>query len=64
MKHNMRRGGIAALALTLLLTGCGQTSGQAAGQGLYDWSEKDQDDFRRRKQGPYFDGVREWTMPE
>lgn len=40
----------------------GQT-GQSAGQGLYDWSQKDSDDFRRRKQSPYFDGVREWTMP-
>ncbi len=40
----------------------GQT-GQAAGKGLYDWSEKDSDDFRLRKQSPYFDGVREWTMP-
>ena len=20
--------------------------------------------FRRRKQSPYFDGVKEWTMPE
>lgn len=39
-------------------------TGQAAGRGLYDWSEKDQDDFRRRKQSPYFSGVREWTMPE
>lgn len=39
-------------------------TGQAAGQGLYDWSQKDQDDFRRRKQAPYFDGVKEWTMPE
>ena len=39
-------------------------TGQAAGQGLYDWSKKDPDDFRRRKQSPYFDGVREWTMPE
>lgn len=39
-------------------------TGQAAGQGLYDWSQKDGDDFRRRKQSPYFDGVREWTMPE
>lgn len=38
-------------------------TGQAAGQGLYDWSVKDGDDFRRRKQSPYFDGVREWTMP-
>ena len=39
-------------------------TGQAAGQGLYDWSQKDGDDFRRRKQSPYFDGVKEWTMPE
>jgi len=39
-------------------------TGQAAGQGLYDWSVKDGDDFRRRKQSPYFDGVKEWTMPE
>lgn len=38
-------------------------TGQAAGQGLYDWSSKDADDFRRRKQSPYFNGVREWTMP-
>lgn len=38
-------------------------TGQTAGQGLYDWSQKDGDDFRRRKQSPYFDGVREWTMP-
>ena len=39
-------------------------TGQAAGQGLFDWSQKDQDDFRRRKQSPYFEGVRQWTMPE
>ena len=39
-------------------------TGQAAGKGLYDWSVKDHDDFRRRKQSPYFDGVKEWTMPE
>lgn len=38
-------------------------TGQAAGMGLYDWREKDGDDFRLRKQSPYFDGVREWTMP-
>ena len=41
----------------------GQT-GQSAGQGLYDWSRKDEADFRRRKQAPYFEGVRLWTMPE
>ena len=39
-------------------------TGQASGMGLYDWSQKDADDFRRRKQSPYFDGVKEWTMPE
>ena len=39
-------------------------TGQAAGKGLYDWSIKDHDDFRRRKQCPYFDGVKEWTRPE
>ncbi len=38
-------------------------TGQTAGQGLYDWSKKDSDDFRRRKQSPYFAGVKEWTMP-
>lgn len=39
-------------------------TGQAVGRGLYDWAEKDARDFRRRKQSPYFDGVRDWTMPE
>ena len=39
-------------------------TGQKAGQGLFDWSVKDQDDFRRRKQSPYFAGVKSWTMPE
>ena len=41
---------------------CGKT-GQTTGEGLYDWSKKDADDFRRRKQSPYFAGVKEWTMP-
>ena len=26
--------------------------------------EKDADDFRRRKQSPYFAGVKEWAMPD
>lgn len=38
-------------------------TGQAAGCGLYDWTGKDEDDFRYRKQAPYFDGVKEWDMP-
>jgi len=39
-------------------------TGQKAGKGLFDWSVKDEDDFRRRKQAPYYDGVRLWHMPE
>lgn len=38
-------------------------TGQAAGRGLYDWSKKDAGDFRRRKQSPYFEGVKDWPMP-
>lgn len=38
-------------------------TGQKAGRGLYNWSEKDEDDFRRRKQAPYFEGVHLWRMP-
>ncbi len=38
-------------------------TGQTAGIGLYDWSRKDPDDFRRRKQSPYFEGIRLWEMP-
>lgn len=38
-------------------------TGQSAGQGLYDWSQKDVRDFHRRKQSPYFNGIRDWTMP-
>lgn len=37
---------------TLVGIASGRT-GQKAGQGLYDWSEKDEDDFRYRKQAPY-----------
>lgn len=50
-------------AITLAGLASGHT-GQAAGQGLFDWSQKDADDFRRRKQAPYFEGVRLWHMPE
>lgn len=49
---------------TTVLEGIRQgKTGQAAGQGLFDWSKKDADDFRHRRQAPYFDGVKEWTMP-
>lgn len=39
-------------------------TGQTAGEGLFDWSKKDDDDFRRRKQSPYFEGVKSWPMPK
>lgn len=39
-------------------------TGQATGCGFYDWSYKDSDDFRYRKQRPYFEGVRKWNMPK
>lgn len=39
-------------------------TGQAAGRGFYDWSDKDSNDFRYRKQSPYFESVREWSMPK
>lgn len=48
--------------LTLEGLASGQT-GQSAGRGLFDWSVKDEADFRRRKQSPYFGGVRLWHMP-
>jgi 3-hydroxybutyryl-CoA dehydrogenase len=38
-------------------------TGQMAGKGLFDWSSKDQADFRRRKQAPYFPLVKNWDMP-
>ena len=49
-------------ALTLEGIQSGQT-GREAGMGLYDWSHKDIDDYRYRKQCPYFAGVKEWTLP-
>lgn len=56
--------GTTAIQTTVLDGIASGKTGQAAGSGLYDWSQKDGDDFRLRKQAPYFDGVREWTMPE
>ncbi len=38
-------------------------TGQTAGAGFYDWGKKDSDDFRFRKQSPYFSGVKDWPMP-
>ena len=38
-------------------------TGQKAGKGLYDWSEKDEDEFRIRLQAPYYEGVKLWHMP-
>ncbi|HIV17207.1 MAG TPA: 3-hydroxyacyl-CoA dehydrogenase family protein [Candidatus Alectryocaccobium stercorigallinarum] len=38
-------------------------NGRAGEQGFYDWTKIDQDDYRVRKQAPFFDSVKEWTMP-
>ena len=37
-------------------------TGLAAGQGLYDWSKKDLEDYKMRKQAPYFKEL-DWDMP-
>ena len=48
-----------------VLTGISEgKTGLAAGEGLYDWSGKDLEDYRLRKQKPYFDRVKNWKMPE
>ena len=39
-------------------------NGKAAGAGILDWSKIDLDDYRYRKQAPFFPPVRKWTMPE
>ena len=38
--------------------------GKASGCGLHDWSKIDLDDYRQRKQAPFFPSVKQWTMPE
>ncbi len=38
-------------------------TGRESGVGLYDWSLKNEDDYRLRKQAPYFPGVKLWHMP-
>ena len=38
--------------------------GLKCGNGFNDWSKKDMDDYRIRKQAPYFKSVEEWTMPK
>lgn len=38
-------------------------NGKAAGYGILDWSKIDLDDYRYRKQAPFFPPVRQWTMP-
>lgn len=38
-------------------------TGKVAGKGLYDWTEKSDDDYRRRLSLPYLKCVEEWSMP-
>lgn len=39
-------------------------TGKASGAGLHDWSKIDADDYRYRKQVPFFGTVGKWDMPE
>ncbi|KAF5045340.1 3-hydroxybutyryl-CoA dehydrogenase [anaerobic digester metagenome] len=39
-------------------------TGKVAGVGLHDWNKIDPDDYRYRKQVPFFDTVKQWDMPE
>ena len=39
-------------------------TGKVAGKGLYDWSTRSDDDYRRRLSLPYLKCVEEWTMPK
>lgn len=39
-------------------------TGKNAGKGMYDWSERSDEDYRRRLSLPYLECVKEWTMPE
>lgn len=52
--------GVQAMVEAGLRTGAG---GRAEGRGFYDWREKDQEDFFRRKREPYLQGVLEWDLP-
>ena len=58
--RSCRETGIQSLVKEGLASG---KTGQAAGQGLYDWSAIDPDGFRLRKQSPYFSEVKKWNMP-
>ena len=39
-------------------------TGKMAGQGLFDWSERSDEDYRRRLNAPYLDGVKKWHLPK
>ena len=38
-------------------------TGKKAGRGLFDWSKKDEADYRNRLQGPFFPLAKEWDLP-
>ena len=38
-------------------------TGMVAGQGLFDWSNRSYDDYRRRLNAPFLDGVKKWHLP-
>ncbi|MFZ7134543.1 MAG: 3-hydroxyacyl-CoA dehydrogenase family protein [Eubacteriales bacterium] len=38
-------------------------TGYLAGEGLYDWREKDKEEFRKRRTDPFIEALN-WTLPE
>lgn len=41
-----------------------QRKGREDGRGLLNWKEKNLDEYRLRKQAPFFQSVKVWDMPE
>ena len=41
----------------------GGNTGRSSGLGLHDWSKIDDDDYRYRKQVPFFFSVSKWDLP-
>ena len=38
--------------------------GKTSGKGLHDWTKIDEDDYRYRKQSPFFESIKDWDMPK
>lgn len=53
----------AAIQDTVLAGIASGETGKNAGRGMYDWSTRSDDDYRRRLSSPYLSLVKEWKMP-